>query len=90
MSERGAGLVVNRNGTDRKPNILFLMVDCMRADVLTDRERFPQIPNFQALQTRGSTFSQTISGALEKSRMTGFDASIRSCFASFRNQPTWA
>jgi arylsulfatase A-like enzyme len=56
-------LVVNRNGTDRKPNILFLMVDCMRADVLTDRERFPQIPNFQELQARGSTFSQTISGA---------------------------
>ncbi|MFN0073312.1 MAG: sulfatase [Chloroflexota bacterium] len=56
-------MVVNHNGADRKPNILFLMVDCMRADVLTDRERFPQIPNFQELQARGTTFSQTISGA---------------------------
>ena len=63
VSHEGAALTVSPNGTGRKPNILFLMVDCMRADVLTDRERFPQIPNFQELQARGSTFSQTISGA---------------------------
>lgn len=56
-------MVVTRNGKDHQPNILFLMVDCMRADVLTDRQRFPEIPNFQAIQARGTTFTQTISAA---------------------------
>ena len=56
-------MVVNRNGQDRQPNILFLMVDCMRADVLSDRQRYPSIPNFQALQQRGATFTQVVSSA---------------------------
>ena len=32
-----------------RPNILFLMVDCMRADLLWDRQRYPSMPNLDRL-----------------------------------------
>ena len=31
-------------------NVLFLMVDCMRADTLWDRQRYPSLPNLDALK----------------------------------------
>ena len=52
-------------GRDTAPrrNVLFLMVDCMRADVLTDRWRYPSLPNIDALMARSSSFTEMITAA---------------------------
>jgi arylsulfatase A-like enzyme len=47
----------------KRPNVLFLMVDCMRADTLTDRERYPYLPNIDALMARSSSFTEMITAA---------------------------
>jgi len=44
-------------------NVLFLMVDCMRADTLWDRERYPALPNIDALKSRSSSFTEMITAA---------------------------
>ncbi|MDP8922325.1 MAG: sulfatase-like hydrolase/transferase [Chloroflexota bacterium] len=44
-------------------NVLFLMVDCMRADILWDRRRYPSLPNFDALKARSSSFNAMITAA---------------------------
>jgi arylsulfatase A-like enzyme len=46
-----------------KPNILFLMVDCMRADTLWDRERYPSLPNLDRLARGASVFTNAIAAA---------------------------
>ena len=46
-----------------RPNILFLMVDCMRADVLWDRQRYPAMPNLDRLCGRSSVFTHCIAAA---------------------------
>ncbi len=43
-----------------RPNILFLMVDCMRADILWDRQRYPSMPNLDRLCAESSVFTQAI------------------------------
>lgn len=45
------------------PNILFLMVDCMRADTLWDRERYPAMPNLDRLAASSGVFTHAISAA---------------------------
>ena len=44
-------------------NVLFLMVDCMRADILWDRQRYPSLPNIDALKARSSSFTEMITAA---------------------------
>ena len=44
-------------------NVLFLMVDCMRADILWDRQRYPSLPNIDALKVRSSSFTEMITAA---------------------------
>jgi arylsulfatase A-like enzyme len=44
-------------------NVLFLMVDCMRADTLWDRRRYPSVPNLDALMARSTTFTEMITAA---------------------------
>jgi arylsulfatase A-like enzyme len=44
-------------------NVLFLMVDCMRADTMWDRRRYPSLPNLDALQARSSNFTEMITAA---------------------------
>jgi arylsulfatase A-like enzyme len=46
-----------------RPNILFLMVDCMRADILWDRQRYPYVPNIDALMARSCSFTEMITAA---------------------------
>lgn len=46
-----------------RPNILFLMVDCLRADVLWDRQRYPSMPNLDRLCQGASVFSHCIAAA---------------------------
>lgn len=46
-----------------KPNILFLMVDCLRADTLWDRERYPSLPNLDRLAERASVFTCAVAAA---------------------------
>ena len=47
----------------KQPNILFLMVDCMRADTLWDRQRYPSLPNLDRLANGASVFTRAISAA---------------------------
>jgi arylsulfatase A-like enzyme len=47
----------------KQPNILFLMVDCMRADTLWDRQRYPSLPNLDRLAAGGSVFTHAIAAA---------------------------
>jgi arylsulfatase A-like enzyme len=47
----------------KQPNILFLMVDCMRADTLWDRQRYPLLPNLDRLAAGGSVFTHGIAAA---------------------------
>jgi len=44
-------------------NVLFLMVDCMRADTLWDRQRYPYVPNLDALKARSTSFTEMITAA---------------------------
>jgi arylsulfatase A-like enzyme len=44
-------------------NILFILVDCMRADILWDRQRYPSLPTIDALLDRSSSFTETIAAA---------------------------
>jgi arylsulfatase A-like enzyme len=44
-------------------NVLFLMIDCMRADTLWDRERYPHVPNLDALMARSCSFTEMITAA---------------------------
>src|SRR5215210_8720915 len=44
-------------------NVLFLMVDCMRADILSDRRRYPSLPTIDALLARSTSFGETITAA---------------------------
>ena len=44
-------------------NVLFLMVDCMRADILSDRRRYPSLPSIDALLARSTSFGETITAA---------------------------
>ena len=44
-------------------NVLFLMVDCMRADTLWDRQRYPYVPNLDALMARSTSFTEMITAA---------------------------
>ena len=44
-------------------NILFILVDCMRSDILTDRRRYPSLPSIDALLARSSSFPATIAAA---------------------------
>jgi arylsulfatase A-like enzyme len=46
-----------------KPNILFLMVDCMRADAVWDRQRYPSLPSLDRLTQRASVFNNAIAAA---------------------------
>src|SRR3712207_4550548 len=46
-----------------QPNVLFLMVDCMRADILWDRQRYPSVPNLDQLMTRSCSFTEMITAA---------------------------
>ena len=39
------------------------MVDCMRADTLTDRQRYPHVPNIDALMARSTSFTEMITAA---------------------------
>jgi arylsulfatase A-like enzyme len=43
-----------------QPNVLFLMVDCLRADTIWDRQRYPSMPNLDRLAARGSVFTSAI------------------------------
>lgn len=47
----------------KQPNILFLMVDCMRADTLWDRQRYPAMPNLDRLAATASVFTTAIAAA---------------------------
>jgi arylsulfatase A-like enzyme len=47
----------------KQPNILFLMVDCMRADTLWDRQRYPSLPNLDRLAEQASVFTNAIAAA---------------------------
>src|SRR5215211_3558889 len=53
----GAGVM------NSKPNVLFLMVDCLRADTLWDRERYPSMPHLDRLAERASVFTTAIAAA---------------------------
>ena len=44
-------------------NVLFLMIDCMRADILWDRQRYPYVPNIDALMARSTSFTEMITAA---------------------------
>lgn len=61
------GVAPGRDGTrflgsaGRRPNVLFLLVDCMRADALGGRG--VPTPNLDALVARGVRFSQAIASA---------------------------
>ncbi|MFN8521713.1 MAG: sulfatase-like hydrolase/transferase [Chloroflexota bacterium] len=44
-------------------NVLFLMVDCMRSDVIYDRARYPFMPVLDGVLARGSSFANTITAA---------------------------
>ena len=44
-------------------NILFILVDCMRADILWDRQRYPSLPAIDSLQARSTSFTETIAAA---------------------------
>ena len=44
-------------------NVLFVLVDCMRADTLWDRQRYPALPNLDALVARSSSFTEAIASA---------------------------
>lgn len=46
-----------------KRNVLFVLVDCMRADVLWDRKRYPALPNFDGMLVRSSAFTAAIAAA---------------------------
>jgi arylsulfatase A-like enzyme len=46
-----------------QPNILFLMVDCARADILWDRQRYPKLPNLDRLCERAGVFTHAIAAA---------------------------
>jgi arylsulfatase A-like enzyme len=46
-----------------QPNILFLMVDCARADILWDRQRYPKVPNLDRLSERSAVFTHAIAAA---------------------------
>ena len=55
MAESGAQKV--------RRNVLFLMVDCMRADTLWDRQRYPYVPNLEKLMARSTSFTEMITAA---------------------------
>jgi arylsulfatase A-like enzyme len=44
-------------------NVLFLMIDCMRADTLWDRQRYPYVPSLDALMGRSTSFTEMITAA---------------------------
>ena len=44
-------------------NVLFVMIDCMRADILSDRRRYPWLPTIDRLLERSSSFGETIAAA---------------------------
>jgi arylsulfatase A-like enzyme len=44
-------------------NILFILVDCMRADTVWDRQRYPSLPVLDGLLARSSSFTEAISAA---------------------------
>ncbi len=44
-------------------NVLFIMVDCMRADIISDRRRYPSLPTLDGLLQRSSSFGATIAAA---------------------------
>lgn len=46
---------------EKKPNILFLVIDSLRADRITKEQRFAKIPNIMELSQKGTIFSQAIS-----------------------------
>jgi arylsulfatase A-like enzyme len=46
-----------------RPNILFLMVDCLRADVVLDRARYPSVPTMDELAAGGAVFPTCIAAA---------------------------
>ena len=46
-----------------QPNILFVMVDCMRADTLWDRQRYPSLPTLDALARSSACFTSCIAAA---------------------------
>jgi arylsulfatase A-like enzyme len=46
---------------DKKPNILLIVVDSLRADRITKEQRFAKIPNIMELAQKGTIFSQVIS-----------------------------
>ena len=48
--------------TTRRPNVLFLLVDCMRADALGGRG--VPTPTLDALIARGTSCTQAIASAL--------------------------
>ena len=43
-----------------KPNILFLVIDSLRADKIFGKEKIQNIPNIDFLIKRGTYFSNTI------------------------------
>jgi arylsulfatase A-like enzyme len=49
--------------TSSPRNILWVMVDCMRADVMYDRKRYASLPNLDAMARESATFTTTISAA---------------------------
>jgi arylsulfatase A-like enzyme len=44
-------------------NVLFILIDCMRADILWDRQRYPALPTIDGLLARASSFTETIAAA---------------------------
>lgn len=46
-----------------RPNILFLMVDCLRADAVWDRRRYPELPNLDALAAKSTVFTACMAAA---------------------------
>lgn len=44
-------------------NILFVLVDCMRADILWDRQRYPSLPTLDRLLARSTAFTEAIAAA---------------------------
>src|SRR5438093_10654518 len=45
------------------PNILFLMIDCLRADTVWDRQRYPSMPGFDRLAEDACVFTNAIAAA---------------------------
>ncbi|MCC7105404.1 MAG: sulfatase-like hydrolase/transferase [Chloroflexi bacterium] len=47
----------------RQPNILFVMVDCLRGDTVWDRHRYPSLPTLDALASRAVVFTACAAAA---------------------------